>query len=782
MAQSQVGDPRSLRRSEDYRLLTGTGRYVDDIAPEGALVMSVLRSPHAHAEIVGISTGNAATMPGVRGIFTAADLAEDGIGPLPCGLVFNTGGRTYVPPHLPLAGDRVRHVGEAVAFVVADTLNAAVEAAEQVEVDYDSLPAVTDARLAVLEDAPQIWPGAPRNQAYRFRKEDLEGTKAALRDAAHVVELDLVNNRLSPTPIEPRSAFASWDADRDTFDLVASAGSVHKIREELAGSVLGISENRLRVMTPDVGGGFGMKNIPYPEYVLLLWAARRLGQPVRWTAERIEEFSSAAHGRSNFTSARLGLDRDGRFLALEVETLGDLGAFASSNGPGASTNAPSTAMGGLYDIPAISMDVTGVFTNTTPVDAYRGAGKPEANYIIERLIDVAAADLGMDRIELRRRNFIAAFPHRTALGQTLDSGDFRGNLKRALTAADLEGAEARRREARARGMLRGVGIGCFLETARGRPGEEAWIRFGTDGLIELAVGTQSNGQGHETSFVQLAADRLGLPIDIFRFVQGDTSTVPRGGGHGGARSLHMGGPAILLAIDDVLCKARPVAARLLQLPAEEVVYADGAFRALDPSEGTDQFVDLVTVAQAAGEVPGEGPLEGHGDNPCDLFTYPNGCHVAEVEVDPTTGEVTLDRYLAIDDYGTLVNPLLAEGQVQGGLAQGIGQALMEAITYEAGSGQLLTASLMDYALPRAEGLPFFDIRFVEIPTTANPIGAKGSGQAGCIGAPQTVMNAIMDALSPLGIRHIDMPATPSRVFDAISESSPPFDAERMSAD
>ncbi|HSF96214.1 MAG TPA: xanthine dehydrogenase family protein molybdopterin-binding subunit, partial [Thermohalobaculum sp.] len=744
-------------------LLTGAAQYVDDLVPAGSLVMHVVRSPHAHAEIATVSTVEAAAVDGVLGVFTAADLAADGLGPLPCNLVFNTGGRPYVPPRPVLAAGRVRHVGDPVAFVVAESRQAAVEAAELVDVDYETLAAIVGPEAAIREGATQIWAGAPGNRAFRFRKGDFDATEAALHAADHVVTLDLVNNRLCPAPVEARCAFATWDAASDSYELVASASSVHKIRNELAAGVLGIPPDRLRVRAPEVGGGFGAKNIPYPEYAMLLWAARRFGHPVHWSAERIEDFAAAAHGRANVTTARLGLGREGRFLALQVETLADLGAYVSSNGPGSATNAPSTAMGGLYDIPAISMEVTGVFTNTTPVDAYRGAGKPEANYIIERLIDVAAADLGMDRIDLRRRNLIAAFPYRTALGQKIDSGDFRGNLDHAIEAADLVAAEARTAEARARGMLRGIGIGCFLETARGQPGEEAWVRFAADGKIELALGTHSIGQGHETSFVQLAAEQLSLPLEAFRLVQGDTATVPRGGGHGGARSLHMGGTALVLAIEDVLARAKPTAARLLQLPVDGVVYSEGAFR---PRHGEGPAVGLPAVARACRDVPGAGPLEGHGDNRSDIFTYPNGCHVAEVEIDPATGRVTLERYLDVDDYGTLVNPLLTEGQVQGGLAQGIGQALMEGVAYDAGSGQLLSASFMDYALPRADDLPAFDIRFVEIPTAANPIGSKGAGQAGAIGAPQTVMNAVMDALAPLGIRHLDMPATPARVFVA----------------
>ncbi len=459
------GDPRGLRRFEDSRLLTGAAQFVDDLVPAGSLVLHVVRSPYAHAKINAISTTEAVAVDGILGVFSVADLAADGLGSFPCNLVFNTGGRPNVPPRLPLAVDRVRHVGDPVAFIVAENRYAVADAVELVDVDYETVPAVVSPETAIQKGATQIWAEAPGNQAYRFRKGDFDATEAALHAADHVVTLELVNNRLCPAPVEPRCAFATWDAASNSYELVASASSVHKIRNELAESVLGIPPDRLRVRAPEVGGGFGIKNIPYPEHAMLLWAARRFERPIHWNAERIEDFTAAAHGRANVTTARLGLDREGQFLALQVETLADLGAYVSCNGPGSSTNAPSTAMGGLYDIPAISMDVTGVFTNTTPVDAYRGAGKPEANYIIERLIDVAAAGLGMDRVDLRRRNLIAAFPHRTALGQQIDSGDFRGNLDRALEAADFVGTDARKAEARTRGMLRGIGIGCFLETA-----------------------------------------------------------------------------------------------------------------------------------------------------------------------------------------------------------------------------------------------------------------------------------------------------------------------------
>ncbi len=512
-----------------------------------------------------------------------------------------------------------------------------------------------------------------------------------------------------------------------------------------------------------------MKNVTYPEYALVLWAARRLGRPVRWSAERIEEFTGGAHARDNLSTARLALDRRGRFLALDVETIANLGAYVSSLGPGSATNAPSAAMGGLYDIPAMAMDVRGVFTNTAPIDAYRGAGKPEANYLIERLIEAAAHKLRIDPAELRRRNFIRSFPYRRpAFGMVIDSGTFPENLERALAAADRAGfaARARRPKAREAARLRHRLLPRNLAWPPRRGGLAAGR---ADGQIAMAVGTHSNGQGHETSFAQLAADRLGLPVERFTLVQGDTATVPRGGGHGGARSLHLGGTALVMAADDLLAKARPVAAQLLQVAADSLSFAEGRFRSEPAADGLPREIDLFAISTHLAESTGA-PLEGHGDNRCDVFTFPNGAQVAEVEIDPETGAVAIERYVAVDDYGTLINPLLAEAQVHGGLAQGIGQALMEEALYDEGSGQLLSATFMDYAVPRAADLPAFDLEMVEVPTRANPLGVKGAGQAGCIGAPQTVIHAILDALRPLGVTHLDMPATPARVWRAIRDA------------
>jgi carbon-monoxide dehydrogenase large subunit len=770
MTENRIG--RSLRRLEDRRFLTGQGCYVDDIAVPGQLHGVVLRSPHGHAVIEGIDAPAGRAMPGVHGVFTAADLDADSIGILPCIARVATVVPMIVPPRRALARDRVRHVGDPVAFVVADTVQQARDAAERVDVIYRPLPAVVDARAALAAQAPQLWDQAPGNLSYRFERGDKPAVDAAFAAAAHIVEIELVNNRLVVAPIEPRAAIGTYDAVADSFDLLLTGQGVHSLRRQLGEAVFNMPPDRVTVRAPDVGGGFGTKNFLYPEWVLMLWAARRLGRPVKWVAERGEEFVSSAQGRDNYTRARLALDRDGRFLALDVDTVANLGAYLSTNGPGSSTNSPASTMGGVYDIPAVFMAVRGVLTNTVPIDAYRGAGKPDANYLIERLVDRAARRLALDPVELRRRNLISHFPYRSGLGVTIDCGRFAANLDEMAQRLQADGFAARRQDAAERGRLRGLGIACFLETSRGTPGERAEIRFEPDGRVALVLGTQSNGQGHETSFAQIAADLLGLPLAAFRFVQADTRAVKSGNGHGGARSMHMGGSALYLAAQMVLSKARVIAAHLLQADASAVSFSAGRFTV----SGSERGIDLPALAEAARDpanLPANWPggmtpgLDADAYNDSDVFTFPNGCHTAEVEIDPETGAVTLERYLAIDDYGRLINPMLTKGQVQGGVAQGIGQALLEHTVYDRQSGQLLSGSFADYALPRADDLPPLDISLAELPTAVNPLGVKGAGQAGCMAAPQTIVNAILDALAPLGITHIDMPATPERVWHAI---------------
>ncbi|MFN4018307.1 MAG: xanthine dehydrogenase family protein molybdopterin-binding subunit [Reyranella sp.] len=759
-------DPRSIRRLEDARFLTGHGRYVEDIAEPAALHGYVLRSPHAHAVIRSLDASLAASMPGVHLVATADDLAADGLGFMPCLAAVKP---MIVPPRPALASGRVRHVGDPVCFVVADSAELAREAAERIEVDYEPLPSVVDGGAALAEGAPSLWDEVPGNLVYHVQRGDHAAVAEAMKRAAHIVEVDVTNNRVIVVPLEPRAGIARYDAATDTMELELTGQGLHGIRRQLAEFIFKVAPERIQLHAPDVGGGFGMKNFLYPEWILLLWAARRLRRPVRWLADRDEDFVMGAQGRDIEATARIALDDTGRILALDVEMVANLGAYLSGNGPGASVVAASTAQGGVYDIPAIAVDVRGAVTNTTPVDAYRGAGKPEANYIVERAIEAAARVLGRDPADLRRQNLISSFPHRTAMGMAIDSGDFVANLDAAV--ARMPGFEQRRAAAKARGRLRGRGVACFLETSRGAPNEGAEVRFEPDGSVMIAVGTESNGQGHETAFAQIASNHLGLPIEAFRYVQADTRAVRSGAGHGGARSMHMGGAALVKAMDAALAKARRLAAHLLQANEQEIEYDRGRFRV----HGTDRSIDLATLAasaQDAANLP-EGMAAGLGEhvlNIMDVFTFPSGCHVAEVEIDAETGAVELVRYTAVDDYGRLINPMLTEGQVQGGLAQGIGQALLEHTVYDPKSGQLLSGSLMDYALPRAGDLPFFDIELVERPTEANPLGVKGSGQAGCIGAPQTVMAAVLDALRPAGIERLEMPATPARVWEALQRA------------
>ncbi len=754
---------QSAPRLEDRRFLTGAAQYADDLNMEGQVYGAVVRSPHAHADITGIDVSAAVALPGVLGVHTVADLDADGVGNLPCVAELPEESGFYIPPRPALARDRVRYVGDHVAFVVAQTEAVARAAADLVEVGYEMRPAVTDGMRAQEAGAPLLWDAAAGNVIYRWHKGDKAAMEAAFAAAAHVVELDIVNNKISAAPLEPRSGIAEYDAARETYRLTASAQGLHGIRGQLAKFVFQVPPERIEIVAPDVGGGFGLKNFVYPEWVLLLWAARKYSRPVKWTGDRSEEFASATQGRGIRTQGRLALDKEGRFLALDADLVADLGAYLSGAAPGASTRASPTAMGGGYAIPTIYMESRGVFTNTAPIDAYRGAGKPEANFITERLIEAAARRCGFDPVELRRLNAVVDFPYETAQGLTFDCGRFRPNIDDIVRLVDRDGFEARRAASQRAGKLRGLGISSFLETARGAPQEGAEIRFAADGAIELRVGTESNGQGHETAYKQIAGDRFGLPMEAFRYIQADTRKTRIGFGHGGARSMHMGGGAMMRAIDEVLEKARRVAARLLQAEADALSYGDGAFSVT----ATGQSVALADIAAEAGY----GGLDTFVFNDDMPFTFPNGCQAAEVEIDPDTGAVELLRYVAVDDYGTLVNPMLTEGQVHGGLAQGIGQALGENCTYDDASGQLLAGSMMDYWLPRASQLPDLEVHLDKgVPTKANPLGVKGSGQAGCIGAPQTVVHAVLDALAPLGIDTIDMPVTSERVWRAIQSA------------
>ncbi|MBT6272702.1 MAG: xanthine dehydrogenase family protein [Chromatiales bacterium] len=757
------GFGESVARLEDERFLTGAGRFTADLNRPHQLYAAVVRSEHAHGDLVNIEVGESLGMPGVIAVHTEAMLRRDNVGTLPCTATFTAVSPLVTPPRFALARDRVRFVGEPIALVIGESAEACADAAAQVAVEVTPLPAVVDGEQARQTGAPRLWGEAPGNLAFHFQTGDSTATRMAMHRATHIVELTVINNRVTALPLEPRAGIAEFDPQSQAWCLTCTGQGVYGIRAQLA-EVLGVPASRVRVVAPDVGGGFGLKNFLYPEWVLLAWAAKHHQRPIKWIADKSEDLAGAAHGRDSRAVGRLGLDEDGRFIALEADLLANMGAYLSGSGPIVSTRAFPTALGGIYNIRNASMDARGVFTNTVPVDAYRGAGKPEANYLIERLVDEAARRHGFDPIALRLKNAIAQFPYRSATGSSIDSGRFGDNLQDALRFSNPEGFEERRIDAARRMKLLGFGVGCFLETARGVPQENAGVRFLDDGTVELRLGTESNGQGHATAFAQIAARQFGIPIELFQFAQADTTLLPAGFGHGGARSMHMGGGALVKAITASIEAGKQVAADLLQINPNTVQYKSGSYLS-----DTGASVTLAAVvASARHSTPGQSHLMNQNASVEDAaFTFPNGCHLAEVEIDPDTGTVILARYIIVDDYGNMVNPMLTEGQVHGGTAQGIGQASMEAVVYDTGSGQLLSGSLMDYTTPRATDMPFLDVHLGGPPTTANPLGVKGSGQAGAIGAPQAIVNAVHHALAPFGIDRIDMPLTSLRVWQAL---------------
>ena len=772
----QFGVGQALRRVEDARLLTGDGRYTDDIHLEGEAVGFVLRSPHAHAEIGAIDAQAARAVHGVLAVYTAEDLSRDGLGDIPCltPMPGKGGAKQILPPHPVLARGRVRHVGDPVAFVVAESLSQAKDAAELIEVDYAELPAVADTAVAVEPGAPQIWDEAPGNLSVDWELGDEAAVEATMAKAAHVTRLRLINNRLVVNSMEPRNALGAYDPDSGRFTLTTGSQGSHKLRMQLSEFIFKEPAENFHVLTPDVGGAFGMKNFLFAEQVLVLYAARALGRPVRWNGERGESFLSDSHGRDHVTEAALALDAEGRILGIRAGILANMGAYLSNFGPFIPTGCCVKMFSGLYKIPAIYGDVKCVFTNTVPVDAYRGAGRPEASHIVERLIDAAAFELGLDPVELRRRNFIAPgdMPYRTGTGLTYDTGDFPAILDRALARIDHAELPGRREAARARGRLRGLGLACYIEECGGSGAEEARVLLDEDGGLTVYVGTQTNGQGHETAYIQILSDRFGLAPELIRVRQGDSDSLPFGGGTGGSRSLLMGGMAINKASDQAIEQARKVAGHLLEAAVADIEFLEGAFTIV----GTDRRVTLGEVARAAvGDhaLPEDlrGPIDAHARHGDAQNTYPNGCHACEVEVDPATGAIRILRYVIVDDFGTLVNPMLAAGQVYGGTIQGLGQALLENTVYDGESGQLLTGSFMDYCMPRADDFPEIELEMVEdFPCTTNDLGVKGAGEAGCIGATPAAVNAVLDALKPLGVRHLDIPLTPERVWRAIREA------------
>ncbi len=768
---TKFGLAQSVRRVEDPRLLKGGGRYTDDIVLPGMLHGIVLRSPHAAAKLGAIDTAAARSVPGVKAIYTAADLNADGIGSLPCAVSLdNRDGSTMAsPPHPVLADGAVRHVGDPVAFIVADTAKAARDAAELIAVDYDIQSAITDLAKVTDADAPLVWPEVKRNIAFDWEFGDKAKTDAQFAKAAHVTRLTVVNNRIVVSSMEARASIAEYDAAAGRWTMYANTQGGWLVKGLIA-PLFQTEPDKFRIVTPDVGGGFGMKLFLYAEHVLTCYAARKLGQPVKWVSDRSEAFLCDTQGRDNLTLGDLAIDADGKFLALRTRVVANMGAYLSNFGPYIPTIAGTSVIASVYGFQAVYANVIGVFTNTVPVDAYRGAGRPESNYLMERLVDAAARELKIDRTELRRRNMVpqSAMPHTTPAGNTYDSGDFRMVLDTALKQMDYAGFAARRAEAAKRGRRRGIGLAYYLEATGGDPTERAEIRFADDGNVDVYVGTQSTGQGHETAYVQLTSQRLGIDAEKIRIRQGDTDVIPVGGGTGGARSLYSEGQAILLTAGSVIDKGKQAAAEVLEASPADIAFADGRFAIV----GTDRGIDIIALAATQRQKAAAGQpattLDAAEVANIDKHTFPNGCHMAEVEVDPDTGVVEIVRYRVCDDFGKAVNPLIVRGQVHGGVAQGFGQAVLERTAYDPSSGQLVSGSFMDYALPRADDLPDIEVDLLEVPCASNPLGVKGAGEAGAVGSPPAVINAIVDALSVDGVTHIDMPATPEKVWKTLA--------------
>ncbi len=768
-----VGQPVS--RKEDPVLLRGEGRYTDDLNLAGQLYGVMVRSRMAHGEMRSIDTDAAREMPGVHMIVTAADLDAAGIKNMQAAAGKHRNGTpTPRPPQRALATDRVRYVGEPIAMVVAETVKQAKDAAESIFVDVDPLPAVTTASAAAAPDAPQLHADAPGNVCLDFHYGDSEQVAAAFACAAHVTRLSIRNNRIVVCAMEPRSAIGEYDPDADRLILRLGCQGVFGQRNQLS-AILGVPVEKLRVLTGNVGGSFGMKSSAYPEYICLLYAARALGRPVKWTDERSESFLSDSHGRDHEMTAELALDADGKFLALRVAGYGNLGAWLSN-----ATTIPPTMntvknIIGVYNTPLIEVSSQCMFTNTTPVGAYRGAGRPEGNYYMERLVETAAREMGIDRVELRRRNHIRPeqMPYRAPSGMLYDSGEFPTVMDKALIAADWDGYTARQADSRARGKVRGRGIGHYLEVTADAGNEMGGVRFEADGSVTIITGTLDYGQGHASPFAQVLADRLGIPFDRIKLLQGNSDELIAGGGTGGSRSMMQSGGAIIAASDIVIAQGKQAAAHFLEASVADVEFARGQFSIA----GTDIGIHIMDVAERlrlGGDLPDDIPRTLDVSH---VFkgvpsAFPNGCHIAEVEVDPDTGAVEIVSYTTVNDFGVLVNPMLVEGQAHGGIAQGVGQAFMESVVYDA-DGQMLTGSYMDYGLPRASDLPGLGFESHPVPARTNPLGAKGCGEAGCAGSLPAVMNALVDALSEFGIRHIDMPATPMRIWQAIQEARHP---------
>ena len=770
MAKFGIGQP--VRRVEDQRLITGQGRYTDDINLPGQAYLAVVRSPHPHARIKAVRTDAARAAPGVLLVMTGADMEKEGTNAIPCfaPVPNRDGSQSPVPKHPIVTSDKVRYVGDNVAFVVADTLAQARDAAELVEVDYDPIDSVADTAGAATANVTPVHDEIPGNIAYDWHYGEAKAVDAAFAKAAHVTKLELINNRLVCNPMEPRASLAEWNAAEGSVTLHTGTQGPWSFRDNVAAN-MNLPPEKVRVTTPDVGGGFGMKGFFYPEYTMTAVAARKLDRPVKWVSERSEGFLSDTQGRDHVTTAELAFDAGKRITAMRVNTIANMGAYYYYYAPYIPTGAALKVLPGVYDIPALSYGVKAVFTNTVPVDAYRGAGRPESIYCMERLIEKAARELGVDVLELRRINFVKPeqMPYTSSAGEIYDSGDFARVMEACLKKSDWAGVEARRAKSKAAGKLRGIGMCYYIESTMGDQSEFAGVRFDDDGGVSLEVGTQSNGQGHETAYAQVLHVQLGVPFEKVRIVQGDTARIKKGGGTGGSRSLTAQWTAMTDASNSVIDKGKAYAAQVFEAAKADITFDDGVFAVA----GTDRIIGIMELAQKAKTmtVPGvEGGLDAEATGHVKAWTFPNGCHIAEVEVDPDTGTVEIERYNIVDDFGVILNPLLVEGQVHGGIVQGIGQALHESTVYD-DAGQLLSGSFMDYCMPRADNMPMFDFSTVEVPCKNNPMGIKGCGEAGSVGSPAAVINAIIDALQPFGVKAVDMPATPERVWELIQKKA-----------
>ncbi len=774
-----------VRRKEDRRFITGAGKYVDDINRPNQLYGYIVRSPLAHARISSIGISAAEQIPGVVAVLTGADMAADGVGGVPCGWGVNNkdGSPMAEPPHPPLATDVVRYVGDQVAIVLAESRSIAKDAGELLEVDYEELPVVAGLEAASADDAPLVYDEVPGNICFDWEIGDKAATDKAFEEAASVASLDLVNNRLVANAMEPRSAIGEYDGGKDEHTLYTTSQNPHVIRLLMGAFVMGLPEHKLRVVAPDVGGGFGSKIFHYAEEAIVTWAAKRVNRPVKWTADRSESFISDAHGRDHISRAEMAMDENGIFLGLRVSTRANLGAYLSTFAPSVPTYLYATLLAGNYKTPAIYTEVKGMFTNTVPVDAYRGAGRPEASYLLERLVDRAAKVAGLDPVEIRRRNFIKPedFPYATPVALEYDTGDYDATLDKALELSDYNNFESRKAESAKRGKLRGLGIATYIEAcgiapsnvagalgARAGLYEAGTVRVNPTGSVTVLTGSHSHGQGHETTFAQLVTEMLGVDFDAVEIVHGDTAKVPFGMGTYGSRSAAVGGVALVNALEKIRTKAKKIAAHLLEASDEDIDFQDGQLVVA----GTDKAVPFGDVAMAA-YVPHNYPLDTLEPGLEETafydpknFTFPAGCYVCEVEIDTDTGKVDVVAFTAADDFGRIINPMIVEGQVHGGLVQGIGQALYENCVYD-DSGQLISGSLMDYCLPKADNVPDFSVTTNVTPCTHNVLGVKGCGEAGAIGAPPAVINAVVDALSAYNVEDVPMPATPQRVWQAM---------------